>query len=56
MKKNVITIDESMSIQDAAQMMSDANVGCVIVTSKNMPIGILTERDFVKIAAGITSF
>ena len=51
MKKNVITIDESMSIQDAAQMMSDANVGCVIVTSKNMPIGILTERDFVKIAA-----
>jgi len=51
MKKNVITIDESMSIQDAAQMMTDANVGCVIVTSKNKPIGILTERDFVKIAA-----
>jgi len=51
MKKSVITIDESMSIQDAAQMMTDANVGCVIVTSKNKPIGILTERDFVKIAA-----
>jgi len=51
MKKNVITIDESMSIQEAAQMMTDANVGCVIVTSKNNPVGIITERDFTRIAA-----
>ena len=52
MKKNVITIDESMSIQEAAQMMTDANVGCVIVTKKDNPVGIITERDFVtKIAA-----
>ena len=41
-----------MSIQEAAQMMTDANVGCVIVTKKDNPIGIITERDFVtKIAA-----
>ena len=52
MKKNVITIDESMSIQEAAQMMTDANVGCIIVTRKDLPVGIITERDFVtKIAA-----
>jgi len=52
MKKNVITIDEADSIQDAAQMMTDANVGCVIVTRKNNPVGIITERDFVtKVAA-----
>ena len=51
MKKNVITIDESMSIQEAAQMMIDANVGCVIVTRKNNPMGIITERDFTRIAA-----
>ena len=51
MKKSVITIDESMSIQEAAQMMTDANVGCVIVTRKNNPSGILTERDFTRIAA-----
>ena len=52
MKKNVITIDEAESIQDAAQMMTDANVGCVIVTRKNNPVGIITERDFVtKVAA-----
>ena len=52
MKKNVITIDGSMSVQEAAQMMTDANVGCVIVTIKDKPIGIITERDFVtRIAA-----
>ncbi len=52
MKKNVITIDEAESIQDAAQMMTDANVGCVIVTRKDDPVGIITERDFVtKVAA-----
>ncbi len=52
MTKNVITIDEAESIQDAAQMMTDANVGCVIVTRKDEPVGIITERDFVtKVAA-----
>ena len=52
MKKNVITIDGSMSIQEAAQMMTDANIGCVIVTKKDKPVGIITERDFVtRIAA-----
>jgi CBS domain-containing protein len=51
MKKNVITVDESMSIQEAAQMMTNANVGCVIVTRKDNPVGIITERDFTRIAA-----
>ena len=41
-----------MSIQEAAQMMTNANIGCVIVTKKDNPVGIITERDFVtKIAA-----
>lgn len=52
MKKIVISIDESMSIQEAAQKMVIANVGCVIVTRKENPVGIITERDFVtKVAA-----
>jgi len=52
MKKIVITIDESMSIQEAAQKMVIANVGCIIVTRKDKPVGIITERDFVtKVAA-----
>jgi signal-transduction protein with cAMP-binding, CBS, and nucleotidyltransferase domain len=48
MKKNVITIDSSMTVKDAASMMDDANVGCIIITKNNVPSGILTERDFVK--------
>ena len=52
MNRAVITIDGSMSVQEAAQMMTDANVGCIIVTKKDNPVGIITERDFVtKIAA-----
>ena len=47
MKKNVITIDESMWVQKAAEMMTNANIGCVIVTKKDNPVGIITERDFV---------
>ena len=48
MKTNVISIDSSMTVKDAACMMDDANVGCIIITKGNVPSGILTERDFVK--------
>ncbi|MFB5597403.1 MAG: cyclic nucleotide-binding/CBS domain-containing protein [Nitrosopumilaceae archaeon] len=48
MKKNLITVDSSKSIKDAANMMDEQNVGCVIVTKENAPIGIVTERDFVR--------
>jgi CBS domain-containing protein len=33
-------------------MMDDANVGSIIVTKENIPVGILTERDFVKRVVG----
>ena len=48
MKKGVITIDSKMTIKDAACVMDDTNVGCIIITKANIPSGILTERDFVK--------
>jgi len=48
MKTNVISIDSSKTIKEAACMMDDSNVGCVIITKDDSPIGILTERDFVK--------
>ncbi len=47
MQHNVISIDSAMNVKDAAIMMADANVGCIIVTKGNAPVGILTERDFV---------
>ena len=52
MSKNMLTLDKSTSLQEAAEHMKKLNVGCVIVTDSNNPIGIITERDFVtKIAA-----
>lgn len=48
MKKELVTVDSSISIKDAAKLMSNQNVGCVIITKNGKPIGILTERDFVK--------
>lgn len=47
MKNQVISIDSSMSVKDAAKMMSDSGVGCLVVIRENIPVGILTERDFV---------
>lgn len=52
MSKNMLTVDESTSLQEVAQNMKRSNVGCVIVTENNHPKGIVTERDFVtKIAS-----
>ncbi len=48
MKKNVITIDASDSISLAAKKMDEANIGSVIITKNNEPVGIITERDFVR--------
>ena len=47
MKKDLITLDSSSSIKEAATLMSEKKVGCVIVTKENKPVGIITERDFV---------
>lgn len=52
MSKNVLSLDKSTTLQEAAEHMKRLSVGCVIVTENNNPIGIITERDFVtKIAA-----
>ena len=48
MEKNVITIENFSSIKNAAKMMDEANVGSIIVTKNDQPIGIITERDFVR--------
>ena len=48
MEKNVITIEESSSIKNAAKKMDEANIGSILVTKNDEPIGIITERDFVR--------
>ena len=44
----VVTIDEDESVNKAARLMEQHNVGCIIVTGKQKkPLGIITERDLV---------
>lgn len=52
MSKNVLTLDETVSLQEAAEKMKNLKVGCVIILHDKVPVGIITERDFVtKVAA-----
>jgi CBS domain-containing protein len=52
MTSAVISVDSSVTVQEAAKMMEDAKVGCMIVMEKNNPVGIITDRDFaIKIAS-----
>ncbi len=47
MNKDVISKEGSSTIQEAAEAMKKSGIGCVIVTKKQSPAGIITERDFV---------
>jgi len=52
MTKSVICVDASVSANQAAKMMEDTGVGSIIVTEKNTPVGIITDRDLaIKVAA-----
>ena len=52
MTKNVISIDSSRTVKEAAAMMEDANVGSIVITDGYTSVGILTERDFVNRVVG----
>ena len=51
MNKSVTMIDKSYSLQQVAVSMKKSNIGCMIITDKTEPVGIVTERDFVDVAA-----
>lgn len=51
MKKEIVELDGSASIQDAALKMTQNKIGSVIVTNDGRHVGILTEKDFVSIAS-----
>ena len=53
MTKTALSIDSSSSIEDAAKLMQDSNVGSLIIMEENKPTGIATDRDFsLKVATG----
>jgi|APLak6261675434_1056106.scaffolds.fasta_scaffold00979_5 signal-transduction protein with cAMP-binding, CBS, and nucleotidyltransferase domain len=46
--QNLITVDPSMSIVDAADVMKQWDVGALLVMEKDALIGLLTERNLVR--------
>jgi CBS domain-containing protein len=52
MNNSVVSVDSSVTATNVAKMMEDTGVGAVVVLENNLPVGIVTDRDFaIKIAA-----
>lgn len=50
---NVITISADDTLQDASVLLTEHNIGALVVVDKaNAPAGILSERDIVRKIAG----
>jgi CBS domain-containing protein len=52
MTKDVKTADEGQTISAVAALMTGNNIGCVVIVKKDdrqTPVGIITERDIVKL-------
>jgi CBS domain-containing protein len=48
MTETVVTIEANKTVTEAAALMSQNDVGNLIVMDDNKPIGIVTERDLVR--------
>lgn len=48
MKANVITVSKDTTMEQVAKIMTEKNIGSVIVVDNGKPVGIITERDIVK--------
>ncbi len=51
MSPSVCLLSESNSLGDAAKLMGDQRLSCVLVCDEGKPKGILTERDVVRVFA-----
>jgi CBS domain-containing protein len=48
MTKDVVTIDADKTVIEAATLMSQNDIGDLIIMDNNVPVGIVTERDLVR--------
>ena len=47
-EKNVVTIEDDKTALDAANLISEKDVSFLVIMKKNIPVGVLSESDFVK--------
>lgn len=48
MEKNVVTIEHDQNALDAAKLLTEKEISFLVIIKDNTPIGIVSERDFVK--------
>jgi CBS domain-containing protein len=48
MVREVVTVDENVSIKEAVDIMNEFQIGSLIVLEKGKAKGIVTERDFLR--------
>jgi CBS domain-containing protein len=45
---SVITAGGNISVLEAIKIMSEANIGALVIQEKDRPLGIFTERDYLR--------
>jgi CBS domain-containing protein len=48
MSKNILTLEKSAKVSQAAKLLASNNQGCVFIVEKGFMVGIITESDIVK--------
>ena len=48
MTKKVVTITVDKTVFEAAELMNSKGIGCLLIVQGEVPVGIVTERDFVR--------
>lgn len=52
MTTDVVTTTPDTPLRDAARVMLERKIGCLVVVDQARVVGIIAESDFVKLAAG----
>jgi CBS domain-containing membrane protein len=50
MHSEVVTLSPSAPLAEAAKLMLERKIGCIVVVEDSQIVGILTESDFVRLA------
>ncbi len=49
MNRRVATITPTVMLQEAVRKMNELKIGCLVVESRGEPVGIITERDILRL-------
>src|SRR5690606_26891008 len=53
MSRSPTRVNVSASVQQAALAMQSSSSGCLVVVAQDVPVGIVTERDMIRILADV---